>query len=333
MGKNDVEVSLQQEMQQLGESLKRVTAAALSGTPGAAASIKGKKKAAQFTFKIRTSNEKRSLESQARRSFLNNVFSKRAPEVEAVIKKALVAVIAGLVGAGNSNVRVFNRSLGSAKAQKDLEREPFAKFVMSKAGAGEIGLPDPMESIRNLKAALLQAITVDVVVRKDGPQVKFTFDQRKLLKLTPHPSKFENGTKGPFFSWLSLVTGPDFVTSGTPGFSMVRVSDIRASQRKASPTSKSAKKINLRRANIAENLVRASRTRGNAGEFAAIMLSNRSKRGGQSPAERFGGSKSSYAPSSKYKGFWDEWWMRTKMDLGVWSRRIMSATARALLRG
>jgi len=333
MAKNKIEVSLEQEMRSAGEALKRVTSAAFAGSPGVAPTIKGKRKSAQFSFKLRASNDKRSLQSIARRNILTKVFGDRAAEVEKVIKRAMDAVIAGLVGAGNSNVRVFNRSLGSAKSQRDIDQEPFAKFIMSKAGAGEIGLPDPKESIRNLKAALLQAITVDVVVHGSGPQIKFTFDQRRLLKLTPHPNRFENGTKGPFFSWLSLVTGPDFVSGGTPGFSMVRASEIKESLRRVSPSSKSPKKINLRRANIAENLLRSSRTRGNAGEFAAIMLSNRSKRGGKSPAEAFGGSGSNYAPNSRFNGFWDEWWMRTKLELGVWSRRVMSATARSLMRG
>lgn len=333
MAKNKIEVSLEQEMRSVGEALKRVTSAAFAGAPGVAPSIKGKRKSAQFSFKLRASNDKRSLESIARRNILTEIFGKKATQVEKIVKRAIEAVIAGLVGAGNSNVRVLNRSLGSAKPQRDIDQEPFAKFIMSKAGAGEIGLPDPKESIRNLKAALLQAITVDVVVRGDGPQIKFTFDQRRLLKLTPHPSRFENGTKGPFFSWLSLVTGPDFVSGGTPGFSMVRASEIRESLNRVSSSSKSPKKINLRRANIAENLLRSSRTRGNAGEFSAIMLSNRSKRGGKSPAEAFGGSGSNYAPSSQFKGFWDEWWLRMKLELGEWSRRVMSATARALLRG
>ena len=242
------------------------------------------------------------------------------------------AVIAGLVGAGNSNVRVFNRSLGNAKPQRAIDQEPFAKFVKSKAGAGEIGLPDPSESIRNLQVALLAAITVDVIVNQGGPKIRFSFDQRKLLKLTPHPSKFEKGTKGPFFSWLSLVTGPDFVTGGTPGFSLVRASDIRASLTRTA-SGKISKKNNMRRASMVENLIRSSRTRGNAGELAGVMLSNQAKRGGKSPAESFGGDKGSYVPSSRFKGFWDEWWLRTKLELGIWSRRVMSAAARAILRG
>lgn len=331
MAKNKIEISLQEEMQNLGQALRRVTAAAFEGSPGVAPTIKGKRKSAQFSFKIRTANDKRSIESQARRNILGKIFADRAPEIEKQIKKAMEVVVAGIVGAGASNVRVFNRSLGGAKPGRPIEQAPFAQFIRSKAGAGEIGLPDPNESIRNLKAALMQAITVDVVVRKDGPQIKFTFDQKRLLKLTPHPNRFESGVKGPFFSWLSLVTGPDFVEGGTPGYALVRASDIRASLQRSSQ--KTATRINPRRANIAEGLIRASRTRGNAGEFAAIMMRNRVLRGGRSPAEAFGGKTQDYAPSSRYKGFWDEYWMQSKIDLGIWSRRVMSATARALLRG
>lgn len=330
MSKNSIELSLQDEMRNVGEALKRVTSSIFEGAPGVAPTIKGGRKAAQFTLKIRTSNEKRSLESQARRKILNDIFSNQATEIENVIRRALESVIAGLIGIGNPNIRVYSRALGNAKPQRAFEQEPFAQFIKTKEGAGEIGLPDPTESLRNLQAALLQSITVDVIIRKDGPQVKFSFDQRRLLKLTPHPNRLESGVKGPFFSWLSLVTGPDFVTSGIPGYSLVRVSDIKATLLK-SPSLKSGIR-SIRRANIAEDLIKASRTRGNAGEFAAIMMSNRAKHGGKSPAETFGGHSTQYQPSAKYKGFWDEFWYRTKLDLGVWTRRVISATIRALLK-
>lgn len=332
MAKNKIEVSLQEEMQNVGQALRRVARAAFEGSPGLAPTIKGKRKSAQFTFRVNDAKDKGSIQRQARRLVLKKLFQDRRVELERHLNAALEAVIAGLVGAGNSNVRILGRSLGRAKPQTPLEQESFAKFIKSKAGAGEVGLPDPDESIRNLKAALLQAITVDVIIRNDGPQVKFNFDQKRLLKLTPHPHRFESGTKGPFFSWLSLVTGPDFASGGTPGFSLVRVSDIRASMRKSTSRS-SPTGMSVRRASIAEGLIRVSRTRSNAGEMAAIMMSNRARRGGRSPAEAFGGTGADYAPSSKFNGFWDEWWLRQKLELGTWTRRVIASATRSLLRG
>jgi len=329
-----IDLSLQAEMESLGESLRKVTAAAFAGAPGVAPSIKGKRKSAQLTFKIRSANEKQSLESRARREILGKVFSDRAPEIERVMKTALQAAIAGLVGAGNANVKVFNRSLGVAKPKRALEQEAFAKFIKSKAGAGEIGLPDPNESIRNLKAALLQSITVDVVVRKNGPQIKFVFDQRRLLKLTPHPDQFEGGTRANFFSWLSLVTGPDFLRSGISGYSLVRASDIKASLRTSSSTRGGrSSRASIRRINIAENLISLSRTRGNAGNFAGIMMRNRAKGGGRSPAEAFGGQIEDYRPSSRFEGFWDTYWLKVKAELSIWGKRIVLATTKQLLKG
>jgi hypothetical protein len=189
--------------------------------------------------------------------------------------------------------------------------------------------------MRSLKAALMASLTVDVIVRKDGPQIKFSFNQRRLLRLTPHPDRFEGGAGAPFFSWLSLVTGPDFVQGGTPGFALVRVSDLKASLRQSGTVgnSRQASKINLRRANIVEGLIRSSRTRGNAGELAGLMMRNRSLRGGRSPAEAFGGQTKDYRPNTRFNGFWDSWWLNTKIELSIWSRRVMSATVRALLRG
>jgi len=333
MAKNKVEVSVGEELRNVARAMQRVTSAAFAGTPGTANSIKGKRKSAQFSFKIRSASDKRSIESQGRRQILAQIFGQRAAEVEKIIQRAIENVVIGLVGAGKPNIKVFNRSLGSAKPQKDIDDEPFARFIKSKKGAGEIGLPDPEESLRNLKIALVEAISVDVIVRSSGPQIKFSFDQRKLLKLTPHPDRFEGGSSAPFFSWLSLVTGPDF-SSGTPGYSLVTARDLKNGLRRARPSINSGPGTNknLRRANIVQNLIRSSRTRGNAGEFAAIMMTNRSLRG-VSPAESFGGKTEDYRPDGRFRGFWDQWWMKTKVDLGIWSRRVMGATIRGLLRG
>ena len=332
MAKNKVSVSLEDTMRNLGNAIKKVTAATFAGSPGLAPTIKGKTKTAQFTFKIK-GRDKRSLLSQARREALAQVFKGRAADVERIIKKALESAIAGLVGAGSTNVRVLGRSLGNAKSSTPIDQAPFARFIKSKEGAGEIGLPDPEESLRNLKAALLASLTVDVVVREKGPQVKFRFDQRKLLKLTPHPNRFESGTKGPFFSWLSLVTGPDFASGGTPGFAFVTIADLLSTLQESSVSnSRRTSNISLRRANIVEGLTRASRTRGNAGHFAGLMMSTKAKGGGKSPAEAFGGETSDYKPSRKYVGYWDKWWRETKLDLSVWSRRVINATIRELLK-
>lgn len=338
MAQNHIQISVVNDIKNVAKAMQRVTAAALAGSPGVAATIKGKRKSAQFTFKIRSSNDRRSLISIGRRQILGKIFAGNTVVVERTIKRAMEAVVAGLVGVGNPNVRVFNRSLGSAKPQRKLEQEGFAKFIKSNAGAGEIGLPDPEGSLQTLKIALMAAISVDVVVRKDGPQIKFSFNQSKLLKLTPHPDRFEGGGQAPFFSWLSLVTGPDFLQGGTPGFSLVRVGDLKAAFRKSGTASQSrqASKINLRRANIVDGLIRASRTRGNAGELAGLMMRNRAKRSGmRSPAKAFAGQVGvgNYAPNPRFNGFWDEWWLRNKLELGMWSRRVMSATVRALLRG
>ena len=64
------------------------------------------------------------------------------------------------------------------------------------------------------------------------------------------------------------------------------------------------------------------------------MMRNRAQgAGSRSPAEGFGGQTEDYQPSARFKGFWDEWWLRNKLELGTWSRRVMSATVRALLKG
>ena len=318
-----IEVSVANELRSAAKAMRRVTAAIFKGSPGLAPTIRGKRKTAQFTLKLNNAKDKQNLAGIAREEILGKIFQGRAGEIQRVMKKALEAVIAGLVGEASATVRVFGRSLGRAKPDRNIDQEPFARFIKSRAGAGEIGLPDPEGSLQRLQAALLEVIKVNVVIRKTGPQVKFTFDQRKLLKLTPHPDRMEGASNAPFFSWLSLVTGPDFVSGGTPGYAKVTVRQLRAGLRKS--------KKSVRRANIVEGLIRASRTRGNAGELAAIMMSTRAGKA-RSPAEVFGGTTEDYQPNPRYQGFWDKWWLRNKTDLGVWTRKVMTATVRELLR-
>lgn len=332
MAKNEIHLSLQKEMESLARSIKKVTAAIFSDKPGVSPKIVGKRKSAQITFKIHSAGDKRSILSQARRTYLNEFMRANGAEIEMMMNQAMRAVIAGLVGIGGSRVSVFGRSLGMAKPHKRIEDEAFARFIKGKAGAGEIGLPDPSESLHQLKAALFAALTVDVVTRgKHGPQIKFVFDQKRLLKMTPHPNQKDgSGKSSAFYSWLSLVTGPGFLNGGTPGFGLVRVKDLREGL-KSSKSMKKGGVRSMRRAQITESLIRSSRTHGNAGEMAGIMMSTKSKKG-KSPALSFGGTGEDYHPDAKFNGFWDIWWTQIKPELSVWSKRVMSATIQGILR-
>ena len=177
----------------------------------------------------------------------------------------------------------------------------------------------------------MTALTVDVLSRSGfSPQIKFVFDQNRLLKRTPHPNQKESGAPSPFFSWLSLVTGPGFARGGTPGYGLVRVGDLRNSLTSSKSMKRGGTRA-MRRVQMTENLIRSSRTRGNAGELAAIMMRTRSTQGGKSPAEAFGGSGEDYAPSAKFAGFWDLWWAQTKIELSMWAKRILSAVMRGIL--
>jgi hypothetical protein len=332
MAKNEIKISVQKEMESLGDSIRKVTAAIFADQPGVAPTISGKRKTAQVTFKIHSAKNKADIQSQGRRAF-TAFMRQNGAQVEVVMKKAMEAVIAGLIGGGNSNVTVFGRSLGNAKPRRRIEDEPFAKFIMSKEGAGEIGLPDPGESIRDLKAALMNALTVDARSREGfGPQLKFSFDQKRLLTHTPHPTQKDGGKpSSAFFSWLSLVTGPDFARGGTSGYGLVRIRDLRKSAGKSASRGKGGVK-GMRRAQITENLIRSSRTHGNAGELAAIMMSTRKSGRGKSPAEAFGGVTEDYQPSPRFNGFWDLWWAQIKIELNMWSKRVLSATMRGILK-
>jgi hypothetical protein len=230
----------------------------------------------------------------------------------------------------------LGETLGELQSSTDIEDEGFAKYIKSPQGAGEVGLPDPQEALDNLKLAIIAAISVDVVVRAKGPQVKLRFDQRKLLKLTPHPDQFEPGNKGPFFSWLSLVTGPDFLSGGTPGYSLVRLGQIRTAMnsRSVAGLTSSKARAGLKRISFFQNVMRVSRTAGYAGDYAAVMLSTATKPGAKlSSAQYFGGDNTPYSPSKTFSGFWDRWWLQRKVEMGEFARLIMSTAIRVLIKG
>ncbi len=337
MTKPKVELSVEPTIRSTIQAMERVTSAVLAGNPAGAGTISGKKVTAQFTFNMRDPSLKQSIEQAAHRKMVEEVFGKNAVMLENAIRKAVEMVIENMAGYGTNNITVLGRNLGRMSSRTRLTDEPFARYIKSKAGAGEIGLPDPEESLRQLKIALIAAITVDVVVRKNGPQVKFRFDQRKLLKLTPHPDQFEGGAKGAFYSWLSLVTGPDFISS-ISGYSFVRVGDMQKELRKASARTSGLTSVKalrgLKKVQFIENVISVSRTRGYAGEMAGVMLRNNKKGNAKkSSAEFFGGKSSDYKPSKSFDGFWDKWWVQRKQEFAVFVRRIMGAAVKAILKG
>ena len=158
-----------------------------------------------------------------------------------------------------------------------------------------------------------------------------------MVKLTPHPDQFESGPKGAFYSWLSIVTGPDY-TSSIPGYALVLIRDMNRQIRKTSARSSGLTSIgalrSLKKMEFIQNMISVSRTRGYAGELAGVMLrNNRSARSTKSPAELLGGQSQDYKPSKSFEGFWDKWWVQRKQEFSVFVRRIMGAAVRAILKG
>jgi hypothetical protein len=332
-----VEVSVKSIIQNTIKAMENVSSAALGGSPGGSTTITGKKVTAQVSFKLRDLGMKKDIQSAAQQKLTEEVFTKQATSLESEIKDAMEQVVQNIVGYTNNSIRVFGVSVGELKSSSNLDDEGFAKFIKSPQGAGEVGLPDPIESLHQLKLALIASITVDVIVRPKGPQVKLKFNQRNLLKLTPHPDQFEQGQKGPFFSWLSLVTGPDFASGGTPGYSLVRLANIKAqmgSNKSVQGLTSSKTRQGLKRITFFENVMRISRTAGYAGDYAAVMLSTRVKPPAKlSSAQYFGGQNEEYRPSKVFSGFWDKWWLQRKIELTEHARKIMVTAIKALIKG
>ncbi len=334
-----IQISVGDIAQLAMESAAMTIRTTMGGDPGIASGFttKAKTKTAQLTINLSGSSKiKRSIESAARRKLLRELYQKRAVEFEVLIKRALFNLVAGVTDSNvaSHSISIGGSQVGIAKASRRLEGESFARFILSKEGAGEIGLPDPNHSLDELKDALFHAITPDIIVRNKGPQIKFKFDQSRLLRLTPHPGRDAKQGPAPFFSWLELVTGPNFQSAGTPGFTLVRVGDIRQQARNlrgSGEAGPSSEKGFRKRMQSLTNVIRGSRTLSYSGNSAGLMFLTTSLDKAVGQGEFFGGQATDWRPSVSFEGFWDIWWTRTKLDLLDWSRRILRVVHRVML--
>lgn len=306
-------IGTNEEVANTAKAMARVTRSVFEGAPGTAAKISRKTKTANVSFKV-GSKQRSEIENAVERKIYERL-QQNAPRLEEAIDRAIRSLINNVIGVGNERVVVFGETLTMSSPRTSLETL-INTIVGSKELIGELGLPDPQETMRNLRIALTAAITSRTVLYNDGPRSKITFDQGRLLKLTPHPAKFEGGNAPPFYSWLSLITGPD-MPAKTDGFALVRVKDILNTLQsvKDGDINTTGFTSIRRKANQLRNVASASRSARSAGLAAGIMLSTTpGTRGrGISPAEAIGGREyEDYSPSQKFAGFWDDWWVEAR---------------------
>lgn len=302
-------VGTNEEVANTARAMARVTRSIFEGAPGTAGKISRKTKTANVSLKI-GSKERDEVQDVVQRQIYEKL-QQNAPRIEEAIDRAIRSLINSIIGVGNQRVVVFGETLTMSSPRTSLETL-INTIIGSKELIGELGLPDPQETMRNLRIALTASITSRTVLYSDGPRSKVTFDQGRLLRLTPHPANFEGGNAAPFFSWLSLITGPDMPTK-TDGFALVRVKDILNTLKsiKAGDMNTTGFTSIRRKANQLQNVASSSRSARSAGLAAGIMLSTiPGTRGrGISPAEAIGGrGYEDYSPSKKFAGFWDDWW-------------------------
>ena len=317
-------------------AVEQVARSAFSGKVGRpSAGKKGTRLSKQYKFKV-DGKKKSSLAEAARAKIMKKAFKTKRGELETMIKNAMTRVIVGMTGAsgGGQSISVGGQTVFNAKPARPLENEPFAQFVTSKEGAGVLGLPDPENEIDKLKVALAKAINVNVKVGPTGPTIKFEFNMNRLLALTPHPA----AGSVPLKSWLSLITGPDFLSGGTPGYEFVTVSEMEDKMREASETGRqsrgAARYKSMGRIRGLHRLAESPRTLGYAKEFAGLMFkTRRSADKALSPAEYAGGDGRDYSPDTAFKGYWPMWWNKFKADLELASRRVMRRAIIVALRG
>lgn len=316
----------------LGDTIKSMANIVASPTAGST-----KKQSISTDLILDFTNPK--LKNAILEAVKDKVYQKAFVEYAQILSKAVSqavhALLGNMLGVTEKNVKVFSKSLGTMVETKDLGSEPFAKYIKSKQGAGEVGLPDPEAAIENLRNALFEVIKVKIRVSKSGVSVTCSFPKEKLIRKTPHPDTEEKGQKGAFYSWLSLVTGPDEVKT-ISGFSFVSVGDMKKKLRDSRSKLKTVKKASTVRSNIRlgkslQRLMQVPRTKANAASYAGIMLSNK-KTGYRSPAQIAGGSNKDYQPSKTFFGFWDIWWSQRQKELSKHISTIVAIAVKAIIK-
>lgn len=317
-----INLSVSEDIKKLGDAIRKVTNSIFQSSGRPATLGKRKKKTAQIKFKI-SPRKRKNLETAASRELLQKRFTKKAALVERQIKQAVDSVLIGLIGLGQPQVKVMSKTLGVAKPVENIVNGQLGSYVKSKKGAGEIGLVDPMDALNRLVVSLRSCITFTVTVTPSGPKVNFTFDQTQLLKRNPHPDT----STSEFYSWLSLVTGPQFVKR-IPGYSFITTGQINDTINEYVSFIQVASELKF--VEKLQRVARSPRSFSYAGDYAGLMLKNTRTGSRMSQAESIGGegSNPNFSPSLDLDGYWDSWWNSVKQELNRWVRLIMFAVIR-----
>lgn len=217
---------------------------------------------------------------------LSKVINQQSGKIKKWLNQASYSIIHGLIdpSSDKANIKINGKNIGKIKPDLSLYKTAFAKYVLSKSGAGELGLPDPMSAMKDLEFALLDSFKISINIRGTDVSLEFNLDLNKVLSRTPHPGKMlPNGKKIEAMSWLQWVTGPNFI-QGISGYGLVRVGDIGRSKFKP-------------------------RSLLYAGGEAGVMLSLNTRKSGKSPYEALTGkSGASWKPIQDFKDrFWENW--------------------------
>ncbi len=87
VGEDKIEVSVQEELNNVARAIQRVTSSIFEKGGTAGKTIKRSRKSAQFTFRIRDSKKKRTVEQVAQRKMMKKAFSEKAVMIENEIRK------------------------------------------------------------------------------------------------------------------------------------------------------------------------------------------------------------------------------------------------------
>lgn len=286
------DLNVKQSINDLATGITNATKARF-GQSGLPSQFGTKKK---IQTKVTTNVKKEQAVETAGRKLIRLFYSTKAPQLEALINSAMNQVIASLTENSSGGITVGPRSVGNAKPRTPLNNYPPFRFIKSRQGQPEIGLPDPNQSMEMLRVALYKSIIVRVTVTAFGPRIRLEFNLDKLLLLTPHPNR-----NSEFYSWLSLVTGPKFLSKGIATHGYVARSSVR---------SRSLVKI-----------FRSSRTQ------RGLMISRDSSLFTKLRLN-------TYVPNNRYDGFWNKWWnQEIKPLISLWFRRVVMAAHRQILGG
>lgn len=241
-----------------------------------------------------------------------------------IVEAYFLAGAQQMLATGRCRLNLFGNSI-AVSLRKNIETSKLGMALSDPLKIGELGIDNPQFVLDQLKDTMYRALSTRTIVDGRSITVQFVFNPIKLIKLNPHPAKGASGIS--IDSWLQWIVGPKFDKKGSPGYGLVRVSDI-LNPRDSGTRKRSSGSMKIRR-----SLARSSRTYRIAGADAALMLKTKKSSGsGRGQLTSFKGTTGqSWRPRMIETNFWENWWRQNIPAFKELASAIASAVMQKMI--